>query len=52
MDILKSEPNSDSEACPVSFQEDFEFVDMRQPPSAWKEVKVSYICFSNEMLTI
>jgi hypothetical protein len=41
MDVFKSEPDSDSEVYPVSFQGDFEFVDMRQPPTAWKEVKVS-----------
>jgi hypothetical protein len=41
MDALKSEPDSDGEVYPISFQEDFEFVDMREPPAVWKEVKVS-----------
>lgn len=41
MDGLKSEPDSDDEVYPISFVEDFEFVDMQEPPTAWKEVKVS-----------
>jgi hypothetical protein len=40
MDAVKPEP--ELYQYPISFQEDFEFVDMRDFPSVWKEVKVSY----------
>jgi hypothetical protein len=44
MDTVKPELDSDGELYqyPISFQEDFESVDMRDSPSVWKEVKVSY----------
>jgi hypothetical protein len=44
MDSVKPEPYSDNEVYqhPISFEENFEFMDMRNSPSVWKEVKVSY----------
>jgi hypothetical protein len=45
MDDVKSEPDSDGEVYqyPISFQEDFEFVNMRDTPSVWREIKVCCI---------
>jgi hypothetical protein len=50
MDVFKSEPDSNEEVIPVSFQEEFEFVNMREPPSVWKALQVSCRQFTTEFL--